>query len=221
MTAFIPTTPSSSFSPRQNVLANSANKSPKRHVTPMATANFPEDAAAPYTKYLQFIPPGRLNKAPIITLNSYPDEFYNNISIRWTDAVADQSAAATLTAGLDISDEKPQPESVWGKYYDPETVNMAPYISLSGSADQSADTQYVFLVNTVVPTNVNDGKAILDGAPPDPAIYVLPFWGRLNEAPFVSVSGPEESDKPSVSDEMVPVGLNTYAAEQILATYRS
>lgn len=229
MMAFIPVIASSSFTPQRASLLQATSKAPGSCTPTMSTANFPADVAAPYGKYLQFLPPGRVNKAPVITINNVGNEAHNSVDVRLADLVADQSAAATMLAGLHPSSEKAPAAALWSRYYDPETVNEAPLISMNGGADMQARWQYVCVVQTTVPTNEDAGAAILASAPLDPDHLAVRTRiendyraaGRLDMAPYVSVTSPSPPDSGSVKSEDAIVGLNLYAAKQILAQYRS
>lgn len=216
---------------------NNNNTSVRRHHAIRMDVETVPDLEGPNTsKYLQFIPPDRLNKAPMITLNSFNNAEYNNISIMMPtlprDIAEGDSVKQTAVADVDEEyvDDVPS-SSKWAKYYPVDTVNQAPLISINYSKSATPEQSGILLVDaaTVFPT-VDLAKEILGkDVVPDPQLY--PAFTkeednggmRLNKAPFFTIVAPEQTglnEDGYVSMESTNMPLDTHAAELILNTYR-
>lgn len=176
----------------------------------------------PFSKYLSLIPPDRLNKAPIISINAFSNPDFNSISVSLADMRADQGAGDSLKAGVSPNDELPPPEEKYADYYDPATLNEAPFISMYGEASGlSFDQHAVCIVQTTVPTSIPTARELLGDAPPDPKLYEIRYQGRLNMAPQVSVNFGTCNDDSTVNVDYNFQPLPMTAASEILSKYRS
>lgn len=176
------------------------------------------------SSYLQFIPADRLNKAPVISINSFKNDEYNNVSITMPVLpadVAEGDAVRLSTETVDEYLERVPDKSKYEKYYDPATVNEAPIISIAQASGLSPDQWSVSLtMSTIFPT-VDQAQTILgNDTPPSPALYPAYTEDRLNIAPAFTIV-PSDGDEPGyIGLESVNTPLNSYAAQYILDTYR-
>lgn len=223
MTAFVPTISTGSFVNR--VSPHTEWRAAKCATAPSMTANWPDDNGPAYSKYLSNIPLDRLNKAPVIVINSYANQDHNSVSVRMADLRADEGAGETLrSAAIGIVNENEEagpPEWKWAPFYDPATVNQAPVISMAGGDTLPARLHHLCIIQREVPTSIAKGRAILDGPYPDPAAFALRFEGRLNMAPAVQIDAAAVGDEAAVSVETAFYGLNLVAANEILSKFRS
>lgn len=190
----------------------------------------PGDSTANRSKYAAFIDSSRLNKAPIININAFPNEDYNYVSVEMQVIRAEEYAAASFPkpAGHDPKDASRASEDKWAAHFDPKTVNTAPFIHI---IDGKSDKQRGIGVSwNEVALQVNVPEAILGST-------LIPVFGPVAKsygsksksssisdlAPEISISGkgddPYGSD--SVSVAMVKQPLNLYNAELILKKYRT
>lgn len=230
MTAFIPTAAPGAFTPATSTsLATPAhtNASPRRHTcaSPASpapvrmTANWPDDTGPAYSKFLPFIPQDRLNKAPIITINSFSNSDYNSVSVRLADMRADEGAGESLRAGVVPNTEPGPSPALWGKFFDPATVHEAPIISINGRAGDYPLASYSLSVTmTPVPTRLTDGQALLDPLP-DPTLYLNRYVGRMNEAPDIVFSQKSDSGEGVVYLNNASVSVSAIQAAQIFSQF--
>lgn len=162
MTAFAPSTP---------LVATRGASSSTRGSTRMC-ARTPGDTAAPPSTYSQYIDASRLNKAPIINLNAFPNADYNNVSVSLDVVRADQGAAAQIAVeGHNPKDSAQADPALWSKYYSPDTVNQAPFIFFTGTIKDPINCGFG-VTFTDVPLQVAAPAAILAEASFEPA----PAW---------------------------------------------
>lgn len=183
------------------------------------TANWPDDPGPAYSKYLSYIPMDRLNKAPIITINSFKNDDYNSVSVRLSLLRADEGAGDTLKAGVYVDSDQGPGEAVWGKYYDPATVNSAPVISMSADP-LSFDKHYISSATSKIPLDLPTAKAILGDVAPDPSRYQYRYMGRLNQAPVVKAMYGGSDENSAISVDTCEMSLNIYAADEMLRKYQ-
>lgn len=217
-TAFIPAAGSGAFTThRSSSITNisSGRRAAVATTTPCMTANWPDDTSAPYTKYLSQIPMDRLNKAPFISMIDVPDTDYNSMSMSLNTIAPDESAAASLLAGIYVDEEEAPSSDIWGKYYDPETVNEAPIITMVGDKDLPYERQYVCVLQSQVKTSITDAWSILDPPPPTELMYGAKYKNRFNKAPYIQVFEPTADSEGSVVVENVTVALNIFNASKI------
>lgn len=230
MSAFIPSTAVSAFTARtrQNdvltTLTNNHSKQTQTATTRMG-ASIPDPTGPNTTKYLQFIPADRLNKAPIITLNSFKDPHYNSVSVSMPQLPTDLAAGENLKIGVDtfISSEPAPPSSKYSKFYNLDTIHQAPCVSITYSGEDSHTRPAVCISMTGTPLRVGEARNLLEtvggaGIAPDPKLYE-PFLeaNRLNVAPVVKADRVDSF----LEVENVNMPLNLYAANMILEKYRS
>lgn len=201
-------------------------------------ARTPGDTAAPPSKYAQFISPDRLNKAPMISLGSFPNEEANYISVSLNTVRAEESAAASLKGyenGHNPSDSGQADPALWSQYYDPATVNQAPFIFICGQATGVGNFMNklsIGLSMKAVPLQVrlpadilaNDPKPSLPWRPTNMAMTgaLMPYSnGKPNWAPAISMADLNDPfGKDTVGVAMEPcIGIPA-AAEYILKKYR-
>ncbi len=183
-------------------------------------ARTPGDESAAPSKYSQYISGSRLNKAPLITMNSFADENCSNISVSLVELHTDLGAAASLLAGEGWAPPReagPDP-SLYSKYYDPATVNRAPFVTVSGSAKKYKMCA-ISVAMLDVPLRVNLPQAILDqnlGG----SEYISIMEG-LPIAPEIQLIDKKDSDAKNVVNVSFPVQpLNLVGAQVILNKYR-
>lgn len=219
--AFVSQVPSGSFIVSNQGRSLTSSKSSKCSTTPKMSANWPDDTGPAYEKYLSRFPMDRLNKAPVITINQYPDPAYNSVSVRLGDMLTDIGEGDSLKAGVVIDEEQPPAQSKWEKYYDPATVNEAPFISIYGSSNLPMDKHAICWVQTTVPVSLPTARVLLGDVEPDPELYEDKYIGRLNIAPIVQLDYNSSDDDSIVSVENVYQPLNIVAANAILSQYKS
>lgn len=219
MAAFAPSLPTaSSASVLSRNFAHSVNAR-RRSNAPRMTANWPDDDGAPYTKFLSFIPPDRLNKAPVITINAFPNEEYNGVGVRLADMAADGAAGDAIKAGIPPPLEgSPAAESLYSKYYDPATVNEAPLVSVFGSAADPNKCGFA-VIQCATPLRINESAEILEELPEE-GMYSRFKPDRLNKAPEVRAIRGATLEESVVAVDTVYQPLNLAAAEVILNQYR-
>lgn len=185
-------------------------------------ARTPGDASASPSKYSQYINASRLNKAPLISVNNYPNKDYNYVSVSLATLPTDIGAATTLLAGV-AGAETYAPSAgpdVWGAYYDAATINTAPFISIAGS-DKDASKCAVAVAMYEVPLQKNVPKAILEAsgdADPDAGRAVM--YRRPAKVPVIKAVDGGDDYKSQVSIEFPIAYPNLAAAEAILNQYR-
>lgn len=209
MTAFLPV-PAGAFalSPSLPSSSPSLSRGPRMAFNPVGP---------PLSSYLSRIPLDRLNKAPVITLNAYPNADFNNITVRLADMARDEFAGETLRAGVVVdATPAPAPEK-YEKYYPLSTLHEAPLISLEdGGTDNKRS---LFIVQTTVPTSIANGKILLgDGVAPKPALYAAFDGPDLNKAPYPQIFA--NGDDSVAYSESATVALDYAGAELILKKYR-
>lgn len=196
---------------------------PVRSHAPRMCARIPGDTAAAPSKYNQYIDATRLNKAPLITINAFPNQDYNNVTVSLATLTADEGAAASVAKpkGHNPAGSEQADSSLWSKYYDVNTVNTAPYVRVMQRPGEFA----VGITMTEVPLQVNASQDILDGsivrALPVPIDDVKVTLRADNKAPVIILEDrgdPMGADSASVA--MVEQPLNLAAAEYILQLYR-
>ncbi|CDF40776.1 unnamed protein product [Chondrus crispus] len=180
----------------------------------------PSPDIPPTSKYLSFIPVDRLNKAPVITINNFSNEQVNSVSVRLADFFRDEGAGNSVKAGVKIDDEKAPDESKWAKYYDPQTVNEAPIISIYSSVDDLPYTKWgVSIIQTVVPTRLDEGRKLLGDVPPNPDSY-KEYIPNTNMAPDITVSLGATDEQSNVTVDMNTQFTSEAAVEAIFAQFR-
>ena len=219
--AFVSQVPAGSFLVSKQGLSRTSSKSSTCSTTPQMSANWPDDKGPAYEKYLSRFPMDRLNKAPLITINQFPDPAYNSISVRLGDMLTDIGEGNSLKAGVVIDDEQPPAQSKWEKYYDPATVNEAPFISIYGSSNLPMQKHAVCWIQTTVPISLPTARVLLGDVEPDPKLYEDKYAGRLNMIPVIQMNYNTSNDDSTVSVESVYEPLNVVAADLILSQYQS
>lgn len=184
---------------------------------PRMCARTPGDTAAAPSKYAQWIDSSRLNKAPMITLNAFPNEEYNNVSVALTTLQADQAAAAqiSVTKGHCPTDSGQADSSKWESHYSKETVNSAPFVFVNGSASDPLSCA-VGVTMTQVPLQVEVPQNILD-MPVGASAQVDALTMGNSFAPDIMLNQVGDN----VQFAMTQVPLNPAAAEYILKKYQA